>query len=229
MTTFIFTNDATSNLAGAMTSSATTMTLTTGTGSLFPAPSGSQQFPITMLDAATQLLTEIMYCTARTGDVLTVVRGQESTTALSWLAGDGVSHNLTAGTINTFAQGAIGATFIPYDISGGVAGTMTANQVVLQYVAVRACQFPPNNLSPLNSFTGSRGGALTAFTSANTFNIQKNGTTVGTMHFNAGASSASFTGGSLVSLAAGDLLSVIAPSGVDATGANLFFTLAGSA
>lgn len=105
-TTFLFANDASSTLAAPITSTATSVTLATGQGALFPNPNSNQQFALTFNDAATGLLTEIVYCTARSGDVLTVVRAQEGTVALSWLAGDLAANLNTAGTMAAMLQSA---------------------------------------------------------------------------------------------------------------------------
>jgi len=103
-TIFLFANDASSTLAGPITNAATAVTLASGTGALFPNPSAGQQFSLTFNDAATGLLTEIVYCTARTGDTLTIVRAQESTVAQSWLAGDLAANLVTAGQMAAMVQ-----------------------------------------------------------------------------------------------------------------------------
>jgi hypothetical protein len=104
MAVFIFANNASTTLAAPISNSATSVTLASGTGALFPNPSPGQQFALTFNDAATGLLTEIVYCTSRTGDVLTIVRGQESTTAQSWLAGDLAANLCTAGQMSAMQQ-----------------------------------------------------------------------------------------------------------------------------
>jgi hypothetical protein len=104
MSTFIYTNNASSNLAAPISSGATSVTLSSGTGALFPNPSAGQQFSLTFNDAATGLLTEIAYCTARSGDVLTIVRAQEGTTAQAWAAGDLAANFVTAAAMNAFLQ-----------------------------------------------------------------------------------------------------------------------------
>jgi len=103
-TTFLFANNAKSTLASAITDAATSLTLASGAGSLFPSPGVDQAFTLTLTDAATGETYEIMYCTARTGDVCTVVRAQEGTTALNWAAGDFANNFLTAGTAQLFPQ-----------------------------------------------------------------------------------------------------------------------------
>jgi hypothetical protein len=99
-------NNASSTLAAPISNSATTVSLAVGTGALFPNPSAGQQFPLTFNDAATGLLTEIVYCTSRAGDTLTIVRAQEGTTAQAWLAGDLAANLITAGLLAAYQQSA---------------------------------------------------------------------------------------------------------------------------
>lgn len=102
--TVLFANNAGSTLAGAISNTATTANLATGTGVLFPAPTSGQYFVGTFNDAATGLLTEIIHVTNVTSDTITMVRAQESTTALNWSAGDLFNNLLTAGTMGALAQ-----------------------------------------------------------------------------------------------------------------------------
>ncbi|MFH2226166.1 hypothetical protein ABK716_29335, partial [Enterobacter kobei] len=84
-----------------ISASATSLTVNSGTGSLFPAPSaGVSFFKLTLIDAATGQLTEIMHVTARTGDTMTIDRGQEGTTARAWSANDIAANMMTAGTLS---------------------------------------------------------------------------------------------------------------------------------
>ena len=59
---------------------------------------------MTFFDAATGLLNEIVWVTARSADTLTIVRAQEGTTAKSWLAGDLASNLWTAGQAGAMEQ-----------------------------------------------------------------------------------------------------------------------------
>ncbi|EPJ0595430.1 gp53-like domain-containing protein [Enterobacter roggenkampii] len=94
-------NNAQSVLAAGISASATSLTLNTGTGALFPAPvSGTSFFKLTLIDAATGQLTEIVHVTARTGDTLTIDRAQEGTLARAWSANDIVANMMTAGTLS---------------------------------------------------------------------------------------------------------------------------------
>lgn len=104
MSFIVFANNAASNLAAPLSPTSTSLTVTSGTGALFPALSAGQYFTLTLLDALTKLVTEIVYVIARSVDTMTVTRGQEGTTAVSWLAGDFATNECTAGTMAAFPQ-----------------------------------------------------------------------------------------------------------------------------
>lgn len=103
-TTLLFANNATTTIAANMNTSVTTVTVATGAGALFPSPTGGNYFMCTLVDAATGLVNEIVKCTARSGDVITIVRAQESTTAKSWLIGDKIGNFWTGGQAATMLQ-----------------------------------------------------------------------------------------------------------------------------
>lgn len=130
MTTFLFANNAKSTLAAPINTTATSLSLSAGTGALFPNPGAGELFTLTLTDAATGQTYEILHCTARTGDVCTVARAQEGTTALNWATGDFANNFLTAGTAALFSQ--TGAAGFPNPmtakgdiIGGGASGTPT--------------------------------------------------------------------------------------------------------
>lgn len=103
-TTFLFANEAESTLAMPVTPSDTSLVLVAGGGAEFPELSANEMFVITLVDAATTTFNEIMWVTAVTDDTLTVIRAQEGTTALNWVAGDLVNMYITAGTNANFCQ-----------------------------------------------------------------------------------------------------------------------------
>lgn len=104
MALILFANNAASTLAGPITNTATTANLASGTGVLFPSPSGGNYFTLTFVDAATGLTNEIVYVTNVTGDTVTMTRAQESTTGKPWLAGDLAINMVTAGTMTAMVQ-----------------------------------------------------------------------------------------------------------------------------
>lgn len=127
MTTYMFSNDAHATLASAITAAATTLTLSSGQGSLFPQPTGGKVFMATLMDAA--LHQEIVMVTARAVDTLTVVRAQEGTVARTWNTGDTVELRITAASLNELfshapqTSGAHAASAISFTPGGSLAST----------------------------------------------------------------------------------------------------------
>lgn len=94
-------NNAQTVLAAGISSTATSLTVNAGTGTLFPSPvAGTSFFKLTIIDAATGTLTEIVHVTTRNGDVFTIQRGQEGTVARAWSANDIAANMMTAGTLS---------------------------------------------------------------------------------------------------------------------------------
>lgn len=89
-----FSNNGHSTLASSLTTSATSITLASGHGARFPSLTGSEYFYATLIDSSNNL--EIVKVTARSSDVLTVTRAQESTTARAYAVGDRVELRVTA-------------------------------------------------------------------------------------------------------------------------------------
>lgn len=94
----LFTNNANTTVAVSISSGTLTLSVATGTGALFPAPGAGEYFYVTIIDPATGLTKEIVKCTARAGDLLTIVRAQDGTSATALNAGDQVK--LRWGRIN---------------------------------------------------------------------------------------------------------------------------------
>jgi microcystin-dependent protein len=90
-------NNGLSVLAGAIAASATTLSLQSGHGPLFPTLSAGDWFPLTLTQSSGGF--EVIRVTARSGDNLTVTRAQEGTTALAFVAGDRAELRLTAAAI----------------------------------------------------------------------------------------------------------------------------------
>lgn len=109
----------------------------------------------------------------------------------------------------------------PFDLGVFFPGVPTANAIVLLMPFVRTVIFPAG-------LTNSVGRATVAAAAQTDFVIQKNGSTVATMRFALGATTATFIAASPITFAAGDVMRIVAPNPADATLANLHFTLAGT-
>ena len=101
--TIQFTNNASTTLASGITAIATSLTVATGAGALFPTPSGAAFFYCTLQNVA-GTLREIVKVTARTTDTFTIVRGQDGTTGQIFSTSDKVELRVTAADLNNFGQ-----------------------------------------------------------------------------------------------------------------------------
>lgn len=103
-----FTNNASATLAASINTSVTTITVSSTQGALFPSLSGADYFYATLVDASNNL--EIVKVTARSTDTLTVVRGQDGTTARSFTAGDKLELRPVAAALNELVSQSAAAT-----------------------------------------------------------------------------------------------------------------------
>lgn len=110
-----FSNNASGTLASSITTASTTITLTTGQGSLFPSLGSGEYFYATLVDSSNNL--EIVKVTARATDVLTIVRAQDSTSARAFIGGDRLELRPTAAALSAILQDA-------KDYSDASAGTL---------------------------------------------------------------------------------------------------------
>jgi hypothetical protein len=102
-----------------------------------------------------------------------------------------------------------------------LAGSPGASQVIERFIFATPTTFPAG-------LAGSYGTAGTAATAAASFAIKKNGSSVGTVEFGAGATGATFAMAAATSFAGGDVLTIVAPGSPDTTLANLAWTLSGT-
>jgi hypothetical protein len=143
---FVFTDNARSTLGASIGLGSTTITLASGGGALLPNPAPGTQFTLTLNDQATQTLFETVWCTARAGDVLTVIRAQEGTAARAWGTGDFCWNGPTAGTQNNMVQ-------IPHITDATLSPVFGPTQVQGPFQATGPATF---------STTGVFGGQVTA-------------------------------------------------------------------
>ena len=95
--TQLFSNNAATTLAAAITTvGQTSIVLASGKGALFPTVSSPDYFLLTIDDGT---YVEIVKVTARASDILTIIRGMESTTARTFASGTAVELRVTAATL----------------------------------------------------------------------------------------------------------------------------------
>lgn len=94
-------NNAFGFLAAAVSATDTGLQLQAGNGGNFPAVASGEYFYATLQSTAGAV--EIVRVTSRASDVLTVVRAQEGTTALSFAAGSRVELRITARAVQEVA------------------------------------------------------------------------------------------------------------------------------
>jgi hypothetical protein len=97
---------ATSTLASALSNSATSITVAGGEGARFPSPTGGSV--LLTLSNASGSKVEVVGCTSRAGDTLTITRGALGSTAQSFSPGDRVTLRLTPHTRSDAFTGADG-------------------------------------------------------------------------------------------------------------------------
>ena len=124
MSKFVFANNVNTELAATLTSSGTTVTLASSVG--LPTLASGEMFPLTLNDAATGSFYEVVYVTAISGVTLTVLRGQEGTSALNWSIGDYAYSTLTAGSAASFAN-INGSASQVFNVSPGVSANEAVN------------------------------------------------------------------------------------------------------
>ncbi|WP_186194471.1 hypothetical protein [Burkholderia gladioli] len=105
MTVFTFANNVSTTLAGAISASATSLTLSSAANLPSTIPAG-KPIVITLNDRATGQQFEIIYATSVSGATLSgLQRGQEGTTAQSWSTNDFAWSGPTAGQMGSLNPG----------------------------------------------------------------------------------------------------------------------------
>jgi hypothetical protein len=116
------TNNASTTLATPMSSTSGTLQVAAGDGAMFPVLLGGDWFYVTLTNAAVAF--EVAKVTARSGDMLTLVRGVDNTVALPWSPGDRVSLNPCAALINEIMSAS--SVTEPYADAGGTVDVISA-------------------------------------------------------------------------------------------------------
>jgi hypothetical protein len=141
----LFANNAVSTLSSSVLATDTTFQLAAA-GS-FPSPTGGDYFWATLASGSPEATWEVVKVTARSGNTLTVERGQDGTTAKAWSSGTKIELRLTAAAMNLLAA--------LDDLVLHKAGveTMTA----LKKISFNAANLAPMNAEVLLQLTGQDG------------------------------------------------------------------------
>ena len=162
----LFTNNAATTLASSILVGATSLTVSSGTGALFPTLAGGAYFYCTLSNTANTTI-EIVKVTARSTDTFTIVRAQDNTSASAFTAGDKVELRLTAidlqnfpqlDSTNTFAQAQTFTSPIAIASGGTGASTLAGANIAVTTAA--------NSFTAKQTFTGATGSLASAFINA---------------------------------------------------------------
>ena len=108
-----------------------------------------------------------------------------------------------------------------YDIAGFFQGKPSGSSVLIYIPIVRSFTLPVG-------LTGSKGISVVAALASVAYIIYKNGSSIGTMNFAPGATTATFTFATATTFGSGDTLELVCPSTVDANQASIGFTFMGT-
>jgi hypothetical protein len=133
----LYANNAASKLDAPVSAVGLTLQVKAGDGALFPNPTGGDFFMLTLSKVASGVenTIEITKCTARVGDVLTIVRAQEGTTASAYTVDDRAELRMTAATPTAY-EAHVNSTANPHATTkaqvglGNVDNTSDANKPV---------------------------------------------------------------------------------------------------
>jgi hypothetical protein len=118
-------NNAKSTLAVALGGIDTTLTVATGTETLFPSPTGGDYFYVTLEDS-TKTVREIVKCTARSSTVLTIVRAQDGSFANIFAVGSTVEMRVNKATLADSVSSAASSASAAAASATSAAGSATA-------------------------------------------------------------------------------------------------------
>ena len=118
-----FTNNAATTLAANINSSATSISVTDG--SVFPTITGSDHFYVTFDDTTNK---EIVKVTARSSNTLTVVRGQDNTTARAFSSGDKAELRIVAALLEDVKTEVTSTLNVDTFTSDGTSAAFTLSQ-----------------------------------------------------------------------------------------------------
>ena len=172
-----FTNNATSTLASGIASGATSLTVATGQGALFPTLGGGDYFYCTLSNVTNTI--EIVKVTARSTDTFTIVRAQDNTTASAFVTGDKVELRLVAAVLSNTAildQTNVFSAAQTVNINGTVGATTPAAATVTTLTATADSSFTSTGaLSISKGTTGQRPTPASGMLRFNTTSVEFEG------------------------------------------------------
>lgn len=121
----ILANNAKSTLAAAIGALDTTLTVTSGTETLFPSPTSGDYFYVTLEDS-TKTIREVVKCTSRSGVTFTIVRAQDDTLANIFAIGSTVEMRVNKAAITDTIGAAISAAAAAASSAVAAASSATA-------------------------------------------------------------------------------------------------------
>lgn len=146
----LFANNASALLAASIGTGDTSIQVASGFGANFPSPSGGSYFYATLEDNAGNL--EIVKCTARSADVLTVVRAQDGTTAKAFtLTVTRVELRLTKLTMEEVLQKNGGTMTGALDMNGNNITDAVLNGTSTQILAGEIVNVPLRGLTGIST------------------------------------------------------------------------------
>lgn len=179
-------NNASAALASSISSSATTIILASGQGVEFPLPGSGSYFYATLTDTSNNL--EIVKVTARTVDTLTVVRGQDNTSARAYTAGDLLELRPTAAALTDMQA---------YTPSGNItSGTIVG--AIAELDSEKAGLALNNTFSGDNTFTNPIVGSITGNAATATSATTATTATTATQLINSGSFNITVSGTKLL-------------------------------
>lgn len=189
---------------------------------------------LTSADVTTALTFTPYNATNPSGYVTSAGSVASATTATNQAGGaaNQIQYNTAANTSSFIAAPTVANTYLqwngsafawsalPFDIAQFINGKPLSSEILVKVIFPRAIAFPTN-------FSGSYAKCVTAPTAATSLNILKNGVSIGSVSFGAGATTGTFSVTS-VTFAAADVLVITANGTVDATFADVAFMLTGA-
>jgi hypothetical protein len=213
----IYANEVTAQTAAAIGATDTTVTLSSGQGAMFPQDmaAGSYAPGVIYNTAGAQEIVEI---NAVNGDVLTITRGAEDTTAQAWPAGSVVDQRITAGGLNTHPVA------VAYSWPNG---TLSASQTLFDMLLPYELEIPSGlELSLAQCDPGLVATQACELLSVPSGDAITSGTSIGSIGFTSGSTQGVLVGGG-TTIPAGARIAAVGPASPDPTFTNVKITVVG--